>query len=315
MNFSWDTVAIDYQLSEDFIRKFSDKLNWNQISIYQSLSENFIREFKNKVNWASISQHQILSESFIREFKDRLFWIDVSAYQKLSEDFIKEFQDRVSLVYIFVHQNLSEDFIRKFQNVKHWCYISAYQKLSEDFIRESHWENVSKNQKLSENFIREFKDRVNWHNILYYQKLSDSFLKEFNWEYPEFNWLYTTNEEKRKKVKGKYEIDGDYVIAYKATRSNGYSVFNFQYQYEVGKTYESHCDYNLLNENSFGLSAWTRYDALKYHSKGKLFKVKIHLNDLGAMVCGNKLRAEKIEILEEIIYRRSCFLADGMFHI
>ena len=95
-------------------------------------------------------------------------------------------------------------------------------------------------------------------------------------------------------------MDCDYVIAYKATRINGYSVYNFHYQYEVGKTYESHCDCNLFNQDSFGLSAWTRKGALSYYSEGKLFKVRIHLDDLGAIVYRNKLRARKIEILEEV---------------
>ena len=137
--------------------------------------------------------------------------------------------------------------------------------------------------------------------ISIYHKLSKDFLKEFGLTKPENNWLYATNEEKREKVKEKYELDGDYIIAYKSTKIDGYSTYNFQYQYEVGKTYESHCDCNLDNHNSFGLSAWTKEGALGYYSRGKLFKVKIHLNDLGAMISSGKLRARKIEILEEVI--------------
>jgi hypothetical protein len=49
------------------------------------------------------------------------------------------------------------------------------------------------------------------------------------------------------------------------------------------------------------LSAWTKEGALEYHSSGKLFKVEIDLKDIAAIVHdGNKIRASKIKILEEI---------------
>ena len=50
-------------------------------------------------------------------------------------------------------------------------------------------------------------------------------------------------------------LDGDYLIAYKSCRSDGYSKFNFQFKYVLNKEYECHADYNVDNGNSFGLSA------------------------------------------------------------
>ncbi len=123
---------------------------------------------------------------------------------------------------------------------------------------------------------------------------------------PENNWLYATAEEKKQVIKdcGKYEINGDYVIAYKITRKDGISCYNFNYVYEVGKVYESHCDCNLDEENSFGLSAWTNWtkeDALQYYSDRELYKVIIHIDDIGALVKdGNKLRCFKLEVIERI---------------
>ena len=65
-------------------------------------------------------------------------------------------------------------------------------------------------------------------------------------------------------------------------------------------TYEAKCDYNIDEENSFGLSAWTKNGALDYHD-GKLFKVKIDIADIGAIVHNNKkIRASKLTILEEV---------------
>jgi len=189
-----------------------------------------------------------------------------------------------------------------------WNYISSDQKLSEEFIREFkdkvYWYSISRYQKLSEEFIREFKDKVNWYSISRYQKLSEEFIKEFNLNISENNWLYVDKETKLKTIKdcGLYEkVDDEYIIAYKSTRLDGYSCFNFQYKYEVGETYESHCDCDLDNENSFGLSVWTKEKALDYNKKGELYKVRVNIEDIGAIVHkGGKLRCLKIEILERI---------------
>jgi len=86
-----------------------------------------------------------------------------------------------------------------------------------------------------------------------------------------------------------YEIiDDNYIVAYKSTMLDGYSTFNFQYQYKVNEVYETHCDCNIYNEASFGLSAWTKENALKHYYKGKLFKVHINIEDIGAIVHDNK---------------------------
>ena len=93
-------------------------------------------------------------------------------------------------------------------------------------------------------------------------------------------------------------IDDKYIIAYKSCRSDGYSQFNFQYLYEVGKSYESHCDCNVNNEDSFGLSAWTKEKAIEYCNE-MLLKVKINISDIGAIVHdGGKIRSKKLTVIE-----------------
>ena len=103
-------------------------------------------------------------------------------------------------------------------------------------------------------------NEVNWICISKYQKLSESFIREFNLEISETNWLYKDSDYKLEKVKdsGLYEIDGDYIIAYKSVKFNGDSVYksNF-YNYQINGIYESNADFNIDEENSFGLSAWT----------------------------------------------------------
>jgi hypothetical protein len=280
----WDLISRTPGLSEEYIRENSNQLYWGSISEYQTLSEEIIKENSCKVNWFLISRFQKLSESFIREFSNKVNWSYISMYQKLSEEFIREFSDKVN-----------------------WRYISYYQKLNEKFIKENiykvDWYGISIYQKLSEEFILEFSNKVNWNCIAKHQKLNPEFIKEYFFKIPETCWLYKDKEFKREYIKKhtSYEIIGDKVIAYKTCRLDGYSVYNFQYHYEVGGEYECHTDCNVNDENSFGLSAWIKEMALDYYSKGKLFKVEIDLEDIAAIVNNsNKIRASKIKILEEI---------------
>ena len=192
-------------------------------------------------------------------------------------------------------------------NIVDWDYISEYHKLSETFIEEHKdlvdWDCISKYQKLSESFIEKHKELVDWYCINKCQKLSEAFRLKHNLKIPFNNWMYVDPDERLKKVKesGLYEIEGDYVLAFKGIRSDRYSAFNFKYQYFVGGTYESHADFNINEDNSFGLSAWTLEKARKYCNQ-LIIKVKIHKSDLAALVHnGNKIRCTKFTVLEDVI--------------
>ena len=179
---------------------------------------------------------------------------------------------------------LSEEFIERYQELVHWDYISCYQKLSEPFI-ERH------------------KERIQWYRISRYQKLSKEFRIKHIIEIDKDNWLYKPVNFKLKRLKecGLYEIQDDrYIIAYKGIRSDNYSQFNFQYQYFIGQTYTSHCNCNVDEENSFGLSAWTLEKAKAYCNQ-KIIKIKIPISKLGTIVHdGHKLRCFEFEVIEEV---------------
>ena len=154
-------------------------------------------------------------------------------------------------------------------------------------------------------------DQVDWSCISEYQQLSEPFIEKHNLTILETNWLYKTPEEKLAYVKNNkldqvYELlDNKFIIAYKSIRSNNYSVFNFQYKYEVGGTYQAHCDCNINNEDSFGLSAWTKEKALGYYNKGKLMKVRINIEDIGCFVQNDeKIRCCKLTVLKEVENKR-----------
>jgi len=254
ININWIEKSKEPGLSEEFIEKHSDKFDWYNISTRQKLSEEFIEKYSDKVYWDVISSYQKLSEKFIEKHSDKVYWINISINQKLSEQFIEKHSDEVS-----------------------WYYISQYQILSEKFI-EKHL------------------DKVDWNIISQYQILSKEFIEKHKLQIPETCLIYKTKEEKIQYIKENevpYELSEDekYIIAYKSAREDGYSVFNFQYHYKVGKKYKSHCDCNVDIENSFGLSSWTKEKALEYYNKGKLFKVKIMIEDIGCFVHkDNKIR-------------------------
>jgi hypothetical protein len=227
--------------------------------------------------------------------------------QELREYISNNQLTEVDWYYISKCQNLSETFIHKHKDLVDWDYISKYQNLSESFIEEHkdlvYWICISKYQKLSESFIEEHKDLVSWKYISQHQKLSESFRVKHNISISSSNWMYVDPDERLEKVRksGLYEIEGDYILAFKGIRSDRYSAFNFQYRYFVGGTYESHADFNIDEENSFGLSAWTLEEARNYCNQ-LVIKVKIHKNDLAALVHhGNKIRCTKFTVLEDVI--------------
>ena len=272
--------------TEKFIEKHLYEADWVYISIYQKLTEEFIEKYENKVDLSFISKYQKLTEKFIEKHSNLVYWSNISKYQKLTEKFIEKHKNKADWYNISRYQKLTEEFIEKYSNEVDWYYISIYQKLTEKFI-EKH------------------KNKVDWYYISKYQKLTEKFIEKHKLTVPANSWLYKSTKDKlayvKKNTKYKVSKDNKYIIAYKSIRSDNYSVFNFQYKYEIGKTYESTCDCNIDNENSFGLSAWTKEEALEYHSTGKLIKVKINIEDIGAIVHDNsKIRCFKLEVLEEV---------------
>jgi hypothetical protein len=73
----WNTICTKYELTEEFIREFQDKLTnkcWKYIAIYNKLNEAFIEEFKDKFNWYLINKHQVLSKEFLNKHKSDIYF-------------------------------------------------------------------------------------------------------------------------------------------------------------------------------------------------------------------------------------------------
>jgi hypothetical protein len=274
--------------------------------------------------WCNISRNKILTEAFIDEYKYYVSWFSISANQKLSEAFMESHEDFICWPVISTYQNLSEAFMETHQDKISWTKISAYQKLTEAFIEKHQdkvwWYAISSHQKLSESFIEKFQDKVTWPLILGYQKLSKEFIEKHSKhigldkdclehaENPIKSWLYATVKEKKEYIKNytSYPIKGNSIIAYKQIRADNYSTRNFQYLYEIGEEYEAHCDCYLIINNSFGLSAWTKEQIKRSIIEGgfkeycKILKVKINIEDIGAIVQHQKIRCSKLKVLAEV---------------
>lgn len=267
------------KIKEEFGYDFT-KMSWKEISIHKGLCETFIEKYTNKIkiNWYYISIYQKLSENFIEKHTDKINWSNISAYQKLSEDFIDKYIDKVNWSDISMYQYLSENFINEHADKVNWDYISIYQHLSEDFINEH-------------------ADKLNWNYISRYQVITPEFADKHNISINNNSQRTAAEWKKMIEETNLYECHEDYFYAYKNIRNDGYSHFNFQYQYLPGETYDCFSDYSD-DENSFGLSAWTETRAHNYNDNGIVVKLKVNYADVTAIVYdSNKIRCKRITVL------------------
>ena len=59
LNNDWIEISKHKYLSEDFIRKYNNKLYWGWITMIQNLSDDFIIEFQDKISWNEISEERL----------------------------------------------------------------------------------------------------------------------------------------------------------------------------------------------------------------------------------------------------------------
>ena len=186
---NWKGISSHQRLSEEFIKRYADKVDWNRISLHQKLSEEFIERHADKVNWRSISAEQKLSAEFIERHSDEVNWYEISYYQTLSKEFMERHGDKLDWAGMSSSQILPEDLMQRYSNKLNWGEISARQKLSESFMQRNSdrikWSTISRFQKLSGEFMEHNADKLNWRLISRHQTLSDDFLdrnsKRIDW--------------------------------------------------------------------------------------------------------------------------------------
>jgi len=142
------------------------------------------------------------------------------------------------------------------------------------------------------------------------EKLAKKFVEKYKNRFSEFIWILKSKEEKENDIKeADYEIleneNGKYILAYKAIRTDNKSFHDpNNYEYIVGKVYKSNCDCDIEDENSYGLAAWDKENAIEFGKSDnfKLIKVKIYINDIGVIIKNNKnkIRCFKFKVVEDL---------------
>jgi hypothetical protein len=223
-----------------------------------------------RLNWSWISSSQSLSEPFMERNAERLDWWAISRHQSLSESFMERHAGRLDWRGIFCFQSLSEPFMERNADCLDWWNISRHQSLSEEFI-ERHAECLH------------------------------SAFRQDNWLYADREIKLRHIREKAPEFKVQEDEKGPFIVAFKSTLQGGRSNFKPSMRYVVGGIYETRCDHNLRQEDSYGLSAWTLESAKSHVPDGELYRVKIYLDDIGAMVHdGKKIRCKRQEFLERV---------------
>lgn len=105
---------LDCPLSDNFIRRYSDKIDWKIFSVAHELTFTQLQEFADKIDWKAMSKLRDLNPNFIEAFQENLDWRCVSKYSELTEDFIKRFDSKVDWEKISKYQKLSKTFILEF---------------------------------------------------------------------------------------------------------------------------------------------------------------------------------------------------------
>lgn len=281
--------------------------DWNYLSSKCVLTEEFMECHVDAINWNLVSARQVMSMEFMLKHRDRINWKMASANQYIPEWALAEHSDLISMAHYVVGQPLSECFMRERKDEFPWHDVSRYQVMSPAFIDEMSdyvdWTYLSQ-APLTEDFIADNVSRLDPAHISVYQRLSKEFIMDHSdWLVPRLisdyqcdipggfpnppasSWVGKDIDYKRSYIRHlrTYDMEGDYVIAYKACRLDGHSTYNFHYRYEVGGVYESTADHNSGQLNSFGLSACTFDSALDYYHH-RIIRLKIHLDDIATIV-------------------------------
>lgn len=128
----WGKICWHYNLDEDFVREFKDKINFEYLQ-YNAFSESFLDEFQDRIYWCSVpcSIHQQLSDNFIIKYQDKLNWNAISFFKNnFSEEFIEKFKDKISWIDLSLNKTIPENIIRRYKTHLNLSIILKRQNLS-----------------------------------------------------------------------------------------------------------------------------------------------------------------------------------------
>lgn len=128
---------LDCPLSDNFIRRYSDKIDWKIFSVAYELTFTQLEEFADKIDWKAMSKLRDLNPNFIEAFQEKLDWRCVSKYSELTEDFIERFDSKVDWEKISQYQMLSKIFILKFsEKIDFYALLRSENRPDNSFLYE-----------------------------------------------------------------------------------------------------------------------------------------------------------------------------------
>jgi len=107
-NTDWNYIVQVYNLSEEFIEKYFDRLKPIPILVYQQLSEDFLIKYQDIWDWDFVCSDQKISEEFIEKNEHLISWYWICGYQKMSKQFIIKHWKKMNMISLNRNENLSK---------------------------------------------------------------------------------------------------------------------------------------------------------------------------------------------------------------
>lgn len=211
----WTVICRYYNLSEEFIDEFYDKLdwvelNWNLISGVQQIFNKikiedipypFVDDYIEILEEPNIDNKRSNILRFLRTY-DAIIHSNLELHKRtVSDEFMEEYHGFIDweLLTEFIH--LSDDSIRKFRHDLDWDVLTYKTNLSWDIIREFrdelNWEFITEHYEFDLATIKEFQNFIDWDVLSIKKNLSIDIIREFqdllNWEEVSENTMFDTN--------------------------------------------------------------------------------------------------------------------------
>lgn len=109
----WRAISKNPNLSEDFIERYTDKLDWASVMQWKQFQGDLLLDKIGKVPFEVISRYQKLTPEFIDDHADVLDWYSLCEYQDLTEELMEKHVDKLNWGQVSLYQKMSPHFIQK----------------------------------------------------------------------------------------------------------------------------------------------------------------------------------------------------------
>lgn len=214
----WTQISQETTITEKLIASgYLEYLNWDVIKIDENFSEDFIKKYADRINF-KIADIKIIDPETILEVSKYAQMEDLLKIANLPNSFMQEHLDELSeLEEFYLNQSLTSSFLKKNASIINWTLFSRnypidaelfkdkeirshidYKELSfndnaiiitSDFVEEYEdeldWNGISARVDLitEEYFLEDYADKISW-DVVYKQKdkLPEELVKKFNKE-------------------------------------------------------------------------------------------------------------------------------------